>query len=68
VQVGDLRQQPFCGLPHGDRAVDPARLGLPEGRDGMLQVALGHQLLGDGEVLVVEQLLDVPPDKLLVGR
>jgi hypothetical protein len=48
VQVGELRQQPLGGLAHGDRAVDPSELSLPEGRNRMLQVVLGHQLLGDG--------------------
>jgi hypothetical protein len=51
----------------GRRTVDPAGLGLPEGRDGVLQVLLGHQLVGDGQILAVPELLEVPPDQLLVG-
>jgi hypothetical protein len=49
-------------------AVDPARLGLPEGRYRVLQVVLGHQLLGHGQVPAVPELLDVPPDQFLAGR
>jgi hypothetical protein len=49
------------------RAVDLAGFGLAEGRHGVFQVVLGHQLVGGGQVLVVPDLLEVPPDQFLVG-
>jgi hypothetical protein len=54
VQVRELRQQPLGGLPQVRRAVDLARLGLPEGRNSVLQVLLGDKLVGGGQVLAVE--------------
>jgi hypothetical protein len=33
----------------------------------MFQIVLSHQLVGDGQVLAVPELLEVPPDQLLVG-
>jgi len=47
--------------------MDPPRLTLPEGRNGMLHILLSHQLIGNGQVLAIPDLLEVPPDKLLVG-
>jgi hypothetical protein len=32
----------------------------------MLQVVLGHQLLGGGQVLAVQELLEMAPDQLPV--
>src|SRR4029453_9003938 len=51
----------------GSRAVAPAGFDLAERRHGVFQVVLGHQLVGGGQVLVVPDLLEVPPDQLLVG-
>jgi len=33
----------------------------------MFQVVLGHQLVSDGEVLAVPDVLEVAPDQFLVG-
>jgi hypothetical protein len=67
VQIRELGQQPLGGLAHGCGAVDAPGLGLSERREGMFQVVLGHQLVSDGQVLAVPDVLEVAPDQLLVG-
>src|SRR6266540_1748857 len=66
VEIGELGKQPFGGLPHRHRSAHPSRFRLRERRRGMLDKVLGHELVAQRRVLAVEDLLDVPPDKLLV--
>jgi hypothetical protein len=49
------------------RAIHPARLGLSKGRNPMFNKVLRHEFVANRQVLAIEDLLEVPPHKRLVG-
>jgi hypothetical protein len=67
VQIGELGQQPLRRLAHGLGSVHLAGSTRREGRGRMLDELLRHDLVADGEVLSVEDLLEVASNELLVG-
>jgi len=48
-------------------AMDPARSGLAERRNCVFNILLRDRLIAGGQVPAVEDLFEVPPNKLFIG-
>ena len=67
VQIRELGQQPLGDSTHMLGATDPARSCLSERRNRVLNILLCDGLIACGMILAVEDLLEVPPNKLFIG-
>src|SRR5919197_1011381 len=65
LKVRELRSEPFDDLPRVRRTMNAAGLFAAEGRDRVLDVVLGHDLVGGSGIPTREELVEETPDQQL---